>query len=94
VYTSVLHFLTADKIAAAIEQLKAITNQGGINVVSAHTIKNEGEVRPHLFAEGELQKYYEDWNILYEWEGLGGPFEAKTGEVIQRHRAELIAENK
>jgi len=94
VCTSVLHFLTADKIAMAIEQLKAVTHQNGINVVSAHTINNEGEVRPHFFAEGELKKYYEDWNILYEWEGLGGPFETKTGEVIQRHRTELIAENK
>ena len=90
--TSVPHFLTADEIPLAVEQLKNATNDHGINVVSAHTVKNEGEVRAHLFEEGELQKYYTDWKILYEWEGLGGPFETKTGELIQRHRSELIAE--
>ncbi len=90
--TSVLHFLVADEIPNAVQQLKNITSSHGINVVSAHTVKNEGEVRTHLFEEGELQKYYTDWKMLYEWEGLGGPFETKTGELIQRHRAELIAE--
>jgi len=90
--TSVLHFLTTDEIPLAVQQLKTATRERGINVVSAHTIKNEGEVRAHLFEEGELQKYYTDWKMLYEWEGLGGPFETKTGELIQRHRTELVAE--
>jgi tellurite methyltransferase len=91
--TSVLHFLAADEISLAMQQLKAATSNHGINVVSAHTVKNEGEIRAHLFEEGELQKYYADWKMLYEWEGLGGPFETKTGELIQRHRAEIIAES-
>jgi tellurite methyltransferase len=90
--TSVLHFLTTDEILRAVAELKDVTNEQGLNVVSAHTVKNEGEVRAHLFAEGELKEHYADWNILYDWEGLGGPFETKTGEVIQRHRAEVIAE--
>ena len=90
--TSVLHFLTADKIAAAVEQLQKATNPHGLNVVSAHTVKNEGEARAHLFAEGELQTYYKEWHMLYEWEGLGGPFMTMTGEMVQKHRAELIAE--
>ncbi len=92
--TSVLHFLTTSEILIAIQELKDITNDHGLNIVSAHTVKNEGEVRAHLFDEGELHKYYKDWNLLYEWEGLGGPFATKTGELIQRHRAELIAEKK
>ncbi len=90
--TSVLHFLTADKIAAAVEQLQQATNPHGLNVVSAHTVKNEGEVRAHLFAEGELQAYYKKWPMLYEWEGLGGPFMTPSGELMQKHRSELIAE--
>ncbi len=90
--TSVLHFLTIDKIATAVEQLQKATNPHGLNVVSAHTTKNEGEVRTHLFAEGELQAYYKEWHMLYEWEGLGGPFVTTTGEMVQKHRAELIAE--
>lgn len=90
--TSVLHFLTTEEIVWAVVELKDATNEQGLNVVSAHTVKNEGEIRTHLFAEGELKEHYADWNILYDWEGLGGPFETKTGEVIQRHRAELIAQ--
>ena len=90
--TSVLHFLTSSEVFTAVRALKSVTKDGGLNVVSVHTDKNENEVRPHLFSEGELRNLYSDWKILHYWEGLGAPFQTRAGETVQRHRAEVIAE--
>jgi len=94
VCTFVLHFLNDDEIEKAIKDIKALTNPGGLNVISAHTIENDpDESKPHMFKPGELKDRYSDWGIKYEWQGLGNSYKSiKTGEMIQRYRADIIVE--
>ena len=90
--TMTLHFLENSEVADVISMMKSHTNHGGLNVISVHTTKNEKNSRPHLFKEGELRGYYNDWEILHYKELWGIPFRKKTGEKIKKkHRAELIA---
>ncbi len=93
--TFVLHFLKDNEIEKAIAHLKAATKPGGLCVVAVHTIENVSERsrKPHLFEPDELLKLYADWNVLYDWYGLGKPFVSKrTGKTEEKYRAELIAE--
>lgn len=93
--TFVLHFLKDDEIEGAINVLKHITNPGGLNVVAVHTVENvtERDRKPHLFEPEELKQRYADWGILYYWQGLGTPFVSKrTGERLEKYRADLIAQ--
>ncbi len=89
---SVLHFLSESDVDEAVKQLKAVTKIGGLNAISVHTAENTDEQHPHLFVKDELRKYYTDWEVLHYWEGVGRPFETETGKIIQRQRADLIAE--
>ncbi len=96
VCTFVLHFLQDEEVDKAIVDLKAITKPGGIVVVANHTTENNAAERarkPHLFAPQELKERFADWEVLYHWQGLGKPFLSKrTGETLQKYRAELIAQ--
>lgn len=95
VCTFVLHFLQDNEIDRAIKNLKSITADKGLNVIAVHTTENftERERKPHLFKPEELKERYADWGILHYWQGLGVPFVSKrTGTILKRHRADLIAQ--
>ena len=93
--TFVLHFLQHDEVEKAIPLLKSITKSGGLNVIGVHTTENitERDRKPHLFEPNELKEWYSDWQILYDWQGLGKPFVSRqTGEKLEKYRADLIAQ--
>lgn len=93
--TFVLHFLQDDEIDKAVSLLKSITKPGGIIVAGVHTIENviDRNRKPHLFEPNELKEHFADWQILYDWQGLGKPFVSRqTGEKLEKYRADLIAQ--
>lgn len=93
--TFVLHFLQHDEVEKAIPLLKSITKPGGLNVIGVHTTENitEQNRKPHLFEPNELKECYSDWQILYDWQGLGKSFVSRqTGEKLEKYRADLIAQ--
>lgn len=93
--TFVLHFLQNNEIDRAIEDLKSITADKGLNVIAVHTTENvtERDRKPHLFEPEELKERYADWEILHYWQGMGVPFVSKrTGEKLEKYRADLIAQ--
>ncbi|MBI2551697.1 methyltransferase domain-containing protein [Candidatus Uhrbacteria bacterium] len=88
-----LHFLQKNQIAQVVKRMKAHTKQGGLNVVSVLTNKEEMKAnRAYLFKTSELKRYYTDWNILEYEEKLSQPFfSEKQGKRIRQHRAVIIA---
>jgi tellurite methyltransferase len=93
--TFVLHFLQDDEVKKAISLIKSITKPGGIAIIGVHTVENvtERDRKPHLFEPNELKERFADWEILYDWQGLGKSFVSRTtGEKLEKYRADLIAQ--
>lgn len=69
-----LHFLPSEDVSLAVRKLQSITQDGGINVVSAYTTDNPLSERTrglnHFFGPGSLAKYYGDWRKLRSTEGV------------------------
>lgn len=94
--TMVLHFLSRDEIVSTIQNMKALTNPNGLNVISAYTDKNINNLRPYMFKSGELKEFYEDWEVSF-YEEIGYVAEEediKDCGPKERFVVELIAINK
>lgn len=90
---SVLHFLrNKDEVQQAIQRMKSWTNPGGLNVVNVMLNKEVNNPRPYLFAAGELKAYYDDWEMVFYEETLGGLYTpSESSAAIRSHVARLIA---
>lgn len=92
VATCALHFLTRDAAMRAIMTMQRHTVSHGINAVSVHTDQNPGDLHRYLFHERELAACYADWETIHYVEGWSKPFRVvASGEVLRRHRAEIVA---
>lgn len=58
----VLHFLSIDQIADAIEKMKEWIKPGGQIYISVMTDENPAGHRPTLFKEGQLKDYFNGWD--------------------------------
>ncbi len=86
---STLHFI--DKPEKIIEAMKAHTEEGGLNAISAFTKENHDKGFAHLFEQNELRSYYEEWEILHYNEYLT---DWEQHDNLKPHRhfiAEIIA---
>lgn len=73
VSTVVMMFVNRDQMPAIIANMQAQTNSGGYNlIVSAmSTAQYPFEGFPFTFSEGELQEYYQDWEMVHYNENVG-----------------------
>lgn len=71
--TVVLMFVNRDAIPSIIPNMQAHTNSGGYNLIVAamSTEAYPFEGFPFTFAEGELERYYQDWDIVHYNENVG-----------------------
>ena len=71
--TVVLMFVNRDNIPAIIKDMQNHTNANGYNlIVSAMSTEAYPFTDfPFTFAEGELQEYYQDWDIIHYNENVG-----------------------
>lgn len=71
--TVVLMFVNRDNIPAIIKDMQNHTNTNGYNlIVSAMSTEAYPFTDfPFTFSEGELQKYYQDWEIIHYNENVG-----------------------
>ena len=60
----VLHFLEADKVPMAVQNLQRWAKPDGYNVVMAYTTENTAGKRQYLFKPNELADYYRTWELL------------------------------
>lgn len=59
----VLHFLSIDQIADAIEKMKSWIKPGGRIYISVMTDENPSGHRPTLFKKGQLKDYFSGWEV-------------------------------
>lgn len=61
-----IHFLERHQIVSLIENMKAKTTPGGLNVILVFRKgdSTEGDFQMYYFDDGELKAFYEDWEIL------------------------------
>lgn len=73
VSTVVMMFMDRDRVPAIIPNMQAHTNFGGYNLIVAamSTEKYPFDGFPFTFGEGELKKYYQDWDIVHYNENVG-----------------------
>lgn len=71
--TVVLMFVDRDCMPAIIPNMQAHTNSGGYNLIVAamSTEQYPFDGFPFTFSEGELQSYYQDWDIVHYNENVG-----------------------
>lgn len=71
--TVVMMFVNRDRMPEIIPNMQAHTNAGGYNlIVSAmSTEKYPFEGFPFTFSEGELERYYRDWEMIHYNENVG-----------------------
>lgn len=71
--TVVLMFVNRDNIPAIIKDMQNHTNTNGYNlIVSAMSTETYPFTDfPFTFSEGELQNYYQDWEIIHYNENVG-----------------------
>ncbi len=92
VCTMVLHFLEEKRVKEVVRKMQLMTRQGGVNVITVYTDKNEPGKRPYLFHEGELRSLYDDWEIVYYDEAPTRWFQMPSEDQPRRnHAAYLIA---
>lgn len=95
--TVVLQFLPAECIPAVIFNLQAQTKpHGGIHLIVAPVSTPQHPCPidfPFTLQEGELQRYYKDWNIL-KYEETEGEFHKKDkdGNRFKAMFATMVAE--
>ena len=71
--TVVMMFVNRDRMPAIIPNMQAHTKPGGYNlIVSAmSTDAYPFDGFPFTFSEGELERYYQDWEIIHYNENVG-----------------------
>lgn len=84
----VLHFLKADQVPVAIQNLQEWTKPGGFNVVMAYTTDNPPGKRPYLFKPNELFNYYKNWQKIFyaeeptPWFHIKGESKPRRNEAV------------
>ena len=74
---NVLQFIDKENIVSIIENMKAKTNQNGINIIASFVAESKRqksaalEKGKYLFAKGELKELYKDWKITFYKEKVG-----------------------
>ena len=73
VSTVVMMFLEREAIPNIITNMQAHTNSGGYNLIVAamSTAQYPYDGFPFTFSEGELQRYYQDWEMVHYNEEVG-----------------------
>lgn len=73
VSTVVMMFMDRDCVPAIISNMQAHTNSGGYNLIVAamSTEKYPFEGFSFTFGEGELERYYQDWEMIHYNENVG-----------------------
>lgn len=71
--TVVMMFVDRDRVPAIIPDMKAHTHSGGYNLIvcAMSTDAYPFEGFPFTFSEGELQRYYQDWEMIHYNENIG-----------------------
>ena len=99
----VLHFLSHDELVDAVHKMQSLTEEGGLNVISAYTDRNTGDFmkgnpygsEKYLLKIGELRNLYEDWDIIEyseDWTEMGI---LKPNDVpVSYHKVNMIAHKK
>lgn len=91
----VLSFLTKEVVISLIKRIKEATNENGINVILAFTVKDPFFNKEMAFFElDELKINYSDWEIIKYEEKLLEP-ETHGGKIKehQHHVVSIIAQN-
>lgn len=99
--TVVMMFLDGDKIPAIINNMQEHTNLGGYNLIVCAMDSEDYPMSAHQlpfdfgFKSGELQAYYQDWNIIKYNENVGHLHRVDAdGNPIALRFATLIAKKR
>lgn len=93
--TMVLHFLTNEQeFRSVLTRIQDATKDGGINVISVYTNRNQAGVRPYLIAPTRLGAYYHKWALLDTYEGLGRPYRTEGVDQPVRDYVERVTAQK
>ena len=88
-----IHFLTRKQINKLIKEMKNMTKEGGINVITVFRKKDpsEKDFKMYYFKNGELKKYYSNWKIICYKEYLKKDRHGKKGKFHYHRNADIIA---